>query len=112
MNQKIIFTNKTHGKLNMSMIDLIAWRKYTDVEELPQQPEIINLHPQADQIAEPKKGRGRPKKLPVVPEIIPEPELEPIHQHPEPEVKRKVGRPRKIIQQVIQYSVSIRNCIW
>ena len=97
MNQ-ITFTNKTHGKVNFSMIDLIAWRKYTDVEELPQQPEIINLHPQAD-VEVLKKGRGRPKKQSqVVPEIIPEPEPEPIHQHPEPEVKRKVGRPRKIIQ--------------
>ena len=81
--------------------------KYTDVEE---QPEIINLHPQADQIAEPKKGRGRPKKQfqpAIIPEIIPELI---IHQHPapepapEPEVKRKVGRPKKLIQQVIQYA--------
>ena len=106
MNQ-ITFSNKKHGKINMNMIDLIAWRKYTDVEEQPQPDKIINLHPQPDQIIEPKRGRGRPKKLPVVPEIIPEPE--PIHQHPppapepEPEIKRKVGRPRKI-QQVIQYA--------
>ena len=104
MNQKIIFNNKTHGKINMSRIDLIAWRKYTDVEELPQQPEIINLHPQAEVL---KKGRGRPKKIiQVVP--VPEPEPEPIHQHPppapepEPQLKRKVGRPKKALQQVIQ----------
>ena len=121
MNQKIIFTNKTHGKINMSMIDLIAWRKYTDVEELPQQPEIINLHPQPN-VEVLKKGRGRPKKIiQVVP--VPEPEPEPIHQHPppvftskgsdqgapvftskgsdqrepEPELKRGVGRPKKIL---------------
>ena len=108
----IIFSNKTHGKVNFSMIDLIAWRKYTDVEEQPQPDKIINLHPQADQIAEPKKGRGRPKKL-SQPAIIPEPEPEPIHQHPppapvftskgsdqgepEPQLKRGVGRPKKIL---------------
>ena len=120
MNQ-ITFLNKTHGKVNFSMIDLIAWRKYTDVEELPHEDKIINLHPQADQIAEPKKGRGRPKKLSqVVPEILLacsvkdrqpyEVEPEPVHQHPEPEpepepepqLKRKVGRPKKALQQVLQ----------
>ena len=97
------------------MIDLIAWRKYTDVEEQPpREDKIINLHPQADQIVEPKKGRGRPKKIiQVVP--VPEPETEPIHQHPppvftskgsdqgkpapspEPQLKRGVGRPKKIL---------------
>ena len=80
------------------MADLIAFRKYTDVEE---QPEIINLHPQAD-VELPKKGRGRPKTL-FQPAIIPEPESELIiHQHPapepEPEVKRKVGIPKKALQ--------------
>ena len=53
----IIFSNKTHGKVNFSMIDLIAWRKYTDVEEQPQPDKIINLHPQAD-VEVLKKGRG------------------------------------------------------
>ena len=122
MNQ-ITFSNKIHGKVNFSMIDLIAWRKYTDVEELPQPDKIINLHPQAD-IEVLKKGRGRPKKIIFQPVIIPEPacsvkdrqpyevEPEPIHQHPapapepepKPEVKRKVGRPKKALQQVIQYA--------
>ena len=118
MNQ-ITFTNKTHGKVNFSMIDLIAWRKYTDVEELPHEDKIINLHPQPacsvkdrqPYVVEPKvlkKGRGRPKKIfQVVP--VPEPEPEPeliIHQHPEPEpepeIKRKVGRPKKALQHIIQ----------
>ena len=105
MNQ-ITFSNKIHGKVNFTMSDFIAWKAYIS-DDKPQQPsqkvpEIINLHPQADQIAEPKKGRGRPKKL-FQPVIIPEPEPEPIHQHPapapepKPEVKRKVGRPKKIL---------------
>ena len=102
MNQ-ITFTNKTHGKVNFTMADFIAWKAYMSDDK---QPEIINLHPQAD-IEVLKKGRGRPKKIiqvVPVPEIIPEliihqhPKPEPIHQHPEPEVKRKVGRPRKIIR--------------
>ena len=114
MNNKITFSNKIHGNLDFTMSDLIAWRKYSDDEE---QPEIINLHPQADQIAEPKKGRGRPKKLfQVVPEIIPEliihqhpapacsvKDRQPYEVEPEPEIKRKVGRPRKIIE-VIKYA--------
>ena len=110
MNQKIIFNNKTHGKINMSIADIEAWRIYMS-DDKPQQlsqkvPEIINLHPQSD-VEVLKKGRGRPKKIIFQPAIIPEPEL--MHQHPvhepepEPEIKRKVGRPRKI-QQVIQYA--------
>ena len=106
---KITFSNKKHGKINMSIADIEAWRIYMS-DDKPQQPsqkvpEIINLHPQAD-VEVLKKGRGRPKKIifqpAIIPEIIPEPEPEPepepIHQHPEPEIKRKVGRPRKIIQ--------------
>ena len=96
---------------NFSMIDLIAWRKYTDVEEQPpHEDKIINLHPQAD-VEVLKKGRGRPKKIIFQPAIIPEPEL--MHQHPapvftskgsdqgepepEPQLKRRVGRPKKIL---------------
>ena len=105
MNQTIIFTNKTHGQINMSISDIEAWKIYMsdDKPKQPSQkvPEIINLYPQAD-VEVLKKGRGRPKKLSqIVPEIIPEPEPEPIHQHPEPEpepeqqLKRKVGRPKK-----------------
>ena len=119
MNQKITFSNKKHGKINMSIADIEAWRIYMS-DDKPQQPsqkvpEIINLHPQAD-IEVLKKGRGRPKKLSqVVPEILPEPEPEPepIHQHPppvftskgsdqgepepEPQLKRRVGRPKIIL---------------
>ena len=117
MNQ-ITFSNKNHGKVNFSMIDLIAWRKYTDVEEQPQPDKIINLHPQAEPEVL-KKGRGRPKKLS---QVVPVPEIIPeliIHQHPvftskgsdqgepapspEQQLKRGVGRPRKI-QQVIKYA--------
>ena len=101
MNQKITFSNKKHGKINMSIADIEAWRIYMsdDKQQQPSQkvPEIINLHPQAD-VEVLKKGRGRPKKIIFQPAIIPEPEPEPIHQHPEPEIKRRVGRPRKIIQ--------------
>ena len=113
---KITFSNKTHGKLDFTMADLIAWKAYMS-DDKPQQPsqkvpEIINLHPQTD-VEVLKKGRGRPKKIIFQPAIIipvasqlarmqPEPEPEPIHQHPAPEpvpeLKRKVGRPRKIIQ--------------
>ena len=111
----IIFSNKKHGKVNFTMSDFIAWKAYMSDDKLPHEDKIINLHPQADQIIEPKKGRGRPKKLSqpaIIPEIIPELI---IHQHPvftskgsdqgepEPQLKRKVGRPRKI-QQVIQYA--------
>ena len=102
MNQKITFSNKTHGKLNFTMTDLIAWKAYISDDKLPpRKDKIINLHPQAD-VEVLKKGRGRPKKIIFQPAIIPEPE--PIHQHPvhepepEPEIKRRVGRPRKIIQ--------------
>ena len=107
MNQ-ITFTNKTHGKVNFTMSDFIAWKAYMSDEKLPpREDKIINLHPQADQIIEPKKGRGRPKKIIFQPAII-IPEPEPIHQHPapepepEPQLKRKVGRPKKALQQVIQ----------
>ena len=106
MNQ-ITFTNKTHGKVNFSMIDLIAWKAYMSDDK---QREIINLHPQAEPEVL-KKGRGRPKKIiQVVP--VPVPELI-IHQHPvftskgsdqgelapspEPQLKRGVGRPKKIL---------------
>ena len=110
MNQ-ITFTNKTHGKVNFSMIDLIAWRKYTDVEEQPpHEDKIINLHPQPN-VEVLKKGRGRPKKII---QVVPVPEIIPeliIHQHPvftskgsdqgepapEPQLKRGVGRPKKIL---------------
>ena len=128
MNQ-ITFSNKIHGKINMNIMDLIAWKAYISDEKLPpHEDKIINLHPQPacsvkdsqPYEVEPevqKKGRGRPNKLSqVVPEIIPacsvkdrqpyevEPEPEPIHQHPEPEpqIKRKVGRPKKALQQVLQ----------
>ena len=105
----IIFSNKTHGKVNFTMADLIAWKAYmSDDKQPPHEDKIINLHPQAEPEVL-KKGRGRPKKIIFQPAIIiPEPEPEPIHQHPEPapepepEIKRKVGRPRKI-QQVIQH---------
>ena len=101
----IIFSNKTHGKVNFTMADLIAWKAYmSDDKQPPHEDKIINLHPQAD-VEVLKKGRGRPKKIIFQPVIIPEPEPELIiHQHPEPEpeVKRRVGRPRKIIQQIIQ----------
>ena len=109
MNQ-ITFTNKTHGKVNFTMADFIAWKAYMSDDK---QPEIINLHPQAD-VEVLKKGRGRPKKIIFQPAIIiPEPEPEPIHQHPapvftskgsdqvepepSPQLKRGVGRPRKIL---------------
>ena len=105
MNQ-ITFSNKIHGKINMNILDLIAWKAYIS-DDKPQQPsqkvpEIINLHPQTD-VEVLKKGRGRPKKIIFQPAII-IPEPEPIHQHPapepepEPQLKRGVGRPRKIIQ--------------
>ena len=55
----IIFSNKKHGKVNFTMSDFIAWKAYMSDDK---QPEIINLHPQADQIIEPKKGRGRTTK--------------------------------------------------
>ena len=50
MNQ-ITFSNKIHGKINMNILDLIAWKAYIS-DDKPQQPsqkvpEIINLHPQA-----------------------------------------------------------------
>ena len=110
---KITFSNKTHGKLDFTMADFIAWKAYISDEKLPpREDKIINLHPQADQIIEPKKGRGRPKKIIFQPAII-IPEPEPIHQHPapvftskgsdqgepepEPQLKRRVGRPRKIL---------------
>ena len=102
---KITFSNKTHGKLDFTMADLIAWKAYMSDDK---QPEIINLHPQAD-IEVLKKGRGRPKKIIFQPAIIiPEPEPEPIHQHPapapepEPQLKRRVGRPKKALQHIIQ----------
>ena len=106
MNQ-ITFSNKIHGKINMNILDLIAWKAYMSDEKQQQPsqkvPEIINLHPQSD-VEVLKKGRGRPKKIIFQPAIIipePEPEPEPIHQHPEPEpepqLKRKVGRPKKIL---------------
>ena len=109
MNQ-ITFTNKTHGKLDFTMADLIAWKAYMSDDK---QPEIINLHPQPN-VEVLKKGRGRPKKIIFQPVIIPEiiPELI-IHQHPvftskgsdqgepepapEPQLKRGVGRPKKIL---------------
>ena len=103
MNQ-ITFTNKKHGKINMNIADIEAWKIYmSDDKQPPHEDKIINLHPQPN-VEVLKKGRGRPKKIifqpAIIPEIIPEPEPEPepIHQHPEPEIKRKVGRPRKIIQ--------------
>ena len=113
MNQ-ITFTNKTHGKVNFTMADFIAWKAYMSDDK---QPEIINLHPQAD-VEVLKKGRGRPKKIIFQPAIIipvasqlarmqPEPEPEPIHQHPAPEpepeleVKRRVGRPKKYFSLVM-----------
>ena len=112
----IIFSNKTHGKLDFTMADLIAWKAYMS-DDKPQQPsqkvpEIINLHPQSD-VEVLKKSRGRPKKIIFQPAIIPEPE--PIHQHPapapvftskgsdqgepepEPQLKRRVGRPKIIL---------------
>ena len=102
MNQKIIFTNKIHGKINMNIADIEAWKIYmSDDKQPPHEDKIINLHPQAD-IEVLKKGRGRPKKIIFQPAII-IPEPEPIHQHPEPEpepeleVKRRVGRPKKIL---------------
>ena len=42
---KITFSNKTHGKLDFTMADLIAWKAYMSDDK---QPEIINLHPQAE----------------------------------------------------------------
>ena len=110
---KITFSNKTHGKLDFTMADFIAWKAYMS-DDKPQQPsqkvpEIINLHPQAD-VEVLKKGRGRPKKII---QVVPVPVPEPVHQHPEPapvftskgsdqgepepELKRGVGRPKKIL---------------
>ena len=117
---KITFSNKTHGKLDFTMADLIAWKAYmSDDKQPPHEDKIINLHPQPacsvkdrqPYEVEPevlKKGRGRPKKII---QVVPVPEIIPeliIHQHPapkpepEPQLKRKVGRPRKIIQHIIQ----------
>ena len=107
---KITFSNKIHGKINMNIADIEAWKIYmSDDKPQPSQkvPEIINLHPQAD-VEVLKKGRGRPKKII---QVVPVPVPEPVHQHPEPvftskgsdqgepepELKRKVGRPKKIL---------------
>ena len=112
MNQST-FSNKIYGKLKMSIADIEAWRIYmSDDKQPPHEDKIINLHPQPN-VEVLKKGRGRPKKI-IQPAIIPEiiPELI-IHQHPvftskgsdqgelapspEPQLKRGVGRPKKIL---------------
>ena len=47
MNQKIIFTNKIHVKINMNIADIEAWKIYmSDDKQPPHEDKIINLHPQ------------------------------------------------------------------
>ena len=111
MNKKIIFSNKTYGKINFDLTDLLSWKSHI-VEEfalVKMEPETVHQHPEP--VSDIKRGRGRPKKQSVpepepapepVPEPAPEPEPEPAPE-PVPEPERKRGRPKKlIVDEVVQ----------
>ena len=111
MNKKIIFSNKTYGKINFDLTDLLSWKSHI-VEEfalVKMEPETVHQHPEP--VSDIKRGRGRPKKQSVpepepapepVPEPVPEPEPEPAPE-PVPEPERKRGRPKKlIVDEVVQ----------
>ena len=119
MNKKIIFSNKTYGKINFDLTDLLSWKSHI-VEEfalVKMEPETVHQHPEP--VSDIKRGRGRPKKQsvpeqvpePVAPPLVrmqpapapePEPEPEPVPE-PVPEPERKRGRPKKlIVDEVVQ----------
>ena len=95
MNKKIIFSNKTYGKINFDLTDLLSWKSHI-VEEfalVKMEPETVHQHPEP--VSDIKRGRGRPKK-----QSVPEPEPAP---EPVPEPERKRGRPKKlIVDEVVQ----------
>ena len=117
MNKKIIFANKTYGKINFDLTDLLSWKSHI-VEEfalVKMQPETVHQHPEP--VPDIKRGRGRPKKQsvpeqvpePVAPPLVrmqpaPAPEPEPVPEPaPVPEPERKRGRPKKlIVDEVVQ----------
>ena len=103
MNKKIIFSNKTYGKINFDLTDLLSWKSHI-VEEfalVKMEPETVHQHPEP--VSDIKRGRGRPKKQ-SVPEQVPAPEPEPEPEpEPVPEPERKRGRPKKlIVDEVVQ----------
>ena len=77
MNKKIIFSNKTYGKINFDLTDLLSWKSHIVEEFALVKMQLETVHQYPGPVSDIKRGRGRPKKQ-SVPEQVPEPGAPPL----------------------------------